>query len=369
MRSATSLRLEGLGAQGKQSSGLTTTTTATHRRRRTCKNVRGDAQHLTSHVSHDASRGVRGVRRGREGGRQSVCLVAAAAVNDDVVASSSSSSSSAQDLWGPVGSNEAIKSYTPTAAEDARTAVSLVRHGTFCTLASDTGTPFGTHIHYLVDETTGSPIIRVPSDSVDHLNLLKDGKCSLYIHPSGEATDAIARVTLMGNAVYLGNGSEEKVAEVKSDFASVAESLPAIERSYEDLVHDTDEVFRLDVDKAYVRRLACVVTQEKEVEEVDSESYAAAAADPLAFVAPYMVKKWNAEQLEDVVRFTEILTSKTIKDLEMVKLLWLDKQGLYIRYQVFGDHPRDVRMGFPQPVDNEKALVSTLTMLGQVTWE
>merc|ERR1712078_275331 len=98
---------------------------------------------------------------------------------------------------------------TPTAAEDARTAVSLVRHGTFCTLASDTGTPFGTHVYYLVDEATGSPIIRVPSDSVEDLNLLKDGKCSLYIHPSGDASDCIARVTLMGNAVHLGREGDD----------------------------------------------------------------------------------------------------------------------------------------------------------------
>lgn len=289
------------------------------------------------------------------------------AVNESSVASSSSDDKEVQ--WGPVGSNEAIKSYTPTAAEDARTAVSLVRHGTFCTLASDTGTPFGTHIHYLVDESTGSPIIRVPSDSVDNLNLLKDGKCSLYIHPSGEATDTVARVTLMGNAVHLGTGSDTQVAGVKSDFAAVAESLPASARSYEDLVHDDDEVFRLDVDKAYVRRLACVITQEKQMEVVDSESYAQAQADPLAFIAPFMVDKWNKEHLEDIVRFCYYLTGTNLEDLESVKLLWIDSLGLYIRYQKFNEVPRDVRMGFPQKVDNEKALVSTLTMLGQVTWE
>ena len=59
----------------------------------------------------------------------------------------------------------------------------------------------------------------------------------------------------------------------------------------------------------------------------------------------------------------------TLEELESVKLLWIDSLGLYIRYQKFGEVPRDVRMGFPQPVDGEKALVSTLTMLGQVTWE
>lgn len=56
-------------------------------------------------------------------------------------------------------------------------------------------------------------------------------------------------------------------------------------------------------------------------------------------------------------------------DLESVKLLWIDRLGVYIRYQKFGQGPRDVRMGFPQPVENEKSCVSALTMLGQVTWE
>ena len=211
------------------------------------------------------------------------------AISDDSVAVASSSQADLE--WGPVGSNEAIKSYTPSAAEDARTAVSLVRHGTFCTIASDTGTPFGTHIHYLVDETTGSPVIRVPADSVDSLNLLKDGKCSLYIHPSGEATDVVARVTLMGKAVHLGKGEEEKTSEIRSDFAQMADTLPASERSFEDLVHDNDEVFRLDVEKAYVRRLACVITQEKQIEVVDAKEYAEAQTDPLAFCAPFMVEK------------------------------------------------------------------------------
>jgi putative heme iron utilization protein len=293
------------------------------------------------------------------------------AVNDSSVASSSSDEK--EDPrgaeWGPIGSNEAIKSYTPSAAEDARTAVSLVRHGTFCTLSSDTGTPFGTHVHYLVDETTGSPIIRVPADSVEDLNLLKDGKCSLYIHPSGDATDAVARVTLMGKAVHVGRGAESHVAEVREDFATLSDNLPASARSFEDLVHDHDEVFRLDVDKVYVRRLACVITQEKQMEVVDSADYESASSDPLAFIAPFMVEKWNKEHLEDIVRFCYYLTGVPLEELESAKLLWIDSLGLYIRYQKFNEHPKDVRMGFPQPVDNEKALVSTLTMLGQVTWE
>ena len=268
-----------------------------------------------------------------------------------------------------MGSNEAIKSCTPTAAEDARTAVSLVRHGTFCTLATDTGTPFGTHVYYLVDEESGSPIIRVPSDSVEDLNLIKDGKCSLYIHPSGEATDCIARVTLMGRAVHLGRGEDEETSGVRDGFAQIASSLPPGERSFEDLVHDHDEVFRLEVDKANVRRLACVITQQKEVEVVDEESFRQAETDPLAFVSPFMVKKWNAEHLEDIVRFTTYLTGITLEELESAKLLWIDSLGLYIRYQKFGEFPKDVRMGFPQRVTDEKALVSVLTMLGQVTWE
>lgn len=304
---------------------------------------------------------------GRRHGRQGACKPCQSAVNDPIVASSSSEP--VAQGWGPVGSNEAIKSCTPTAAEDARTAVSLVRHGTFCTLATDTGTPFGTHVYYLVDEESGSPIIRVPSDSVEDLNLIKDGKCSLYIHPSGEATDCIARVTLMGRAVHLGRGEDEETSGVRDGFAQIASSLPPEERSFEDLVHDHDEVFRLEVDKAYVRRLACVITQQKEVEVVDEESFRQAETDPLAFVSPFMVKKWNAEHLEDIVRFTTYLTGITLEELESAKLLWIDSLGLYIRYQKFGEFPKDVRMGFPQRVTDEKALVSVLTMLGQVTWE
>ncbi len=66
---------------------------------------------------------------------------------------------------------------------------------------------------------------------------------------------------------------------------------------------------------------------------------------------------------------TRCVQGTTLEELESVKLLWIDSLGLYIRYQKFGEVPKDVRMGFPQPVDSEKALVSTLTMLGQVTWE
>ena len=69
------------------------------------------------------------------------------------------------------------------------------------------------------------------------------------------------------------------------------------------------------------------------------------------------------------MRFCKYLTGVGLEELESVKLLWFDSKGLWLSYKPFGSHPLDTRMGFPQPVMDEKALVSTLTMLGQVTWE
>lgn len=161
--------------------------------------------------------------------------------------------------WGPVGSEQALVSHTPSAAEAARTAVSLVRHGTLCTLSANDGTPFGTHVQYIVDESEGNPIIHVHADSVDSLNLLKDGRCSLYIHPLGDASDSVARVTLAGRAVLVDSKDSNIAQSIRSNFATRAESIPASSRSHDDLVQEEDEVFKLEMEKAYVRRLTSVV--------------------------------------------------------------------------------------------------------------
>ena len=217
--------------------------------------------------------------------------------------------------WGPLGWREAAEKATPSAAEAARTSVALVRSGTLCTLLPS-GAPFGTHVQYLVDESTGSPVVRIPSDSLDNLNLTRDSRCSLYIHPSGNnACDAVAQVTLEGKAVSLTDVREG----IADQFAAEAEALAPHSRSYDDTLHDGDEVFELEVECAYVRRLAAMADagaaqpadeppQDRAMHVVGAEEYAAAACDPLAFVAPMLVAKWNEEHLEDVVRFCTHLT-------------------------------------------------------------
>ena len=46
-----------------------------------------------------------------------------------------------------------------------------------------------------------------------------------------------------------------------------------------------------------------------------AEEYKAALCDPLAFAAPFMVQKWNAEHLDDIVRFCNYLTVSTLSPL------------------------------------------------------
>ena len=48
------------------------------------------------------------------------------------------------------------------------------------------------------------------------------------------------------------------------------------------------------------------------MEVVGAEEYKAALCDPLAFAAPFMVQKWNAEPLDDIVRFCNYLTVSTL---------------------------------------------------------
>ena len=66
---------------------------------------------------------------------------------------------------------------------------------------------------------------------------------------------------------------------------------------------------------SFLPLLQCVITQEKQVEVVGAEEYKAALCDPLAFAAPFMVQKWNAEHLDDIVRFCNYLTVSTLSPL------------------------------------------------------
>lgn len=58
-------------------------------------------------------------------------------------------------------------------------------------------------------------------------------------------------------------------------------------------------------------------TQEREIEVVGREDYQAAAADPLASIAPMLVRKWNMEHLEDIVRFCSFLTGATLEEVSL----------------------------------------------------
>ena len=81
-------------------------------------------------------------------------------------------------------------------AEVARTITSLVTHGTLSTV-DERGTPLGTYVTFVLDDA-GCPLIRLRADAAHTQNLQKNGRCTIFAHPSEQPARQLARVTLIG---------------------------------------------------------------------------------------------------------------------------------------------------------------------------
>lgn len=88
-----------------------------------------------------------------------------------------------------------------TSAETASTIVDITNHATLSTISED-GSPLGTYVTYVLTKD-GQLILRLRADAVHTVNLRRDSRCSLFIHPQ----DLPARLLGRYVAPYLHIGS------------------------------------------------------------------------------------------------------------------------------------------------------------------
>lgn len=255
------------------------------------------------------------------------------------------------------GNGASVPDTTPSSAETARTIVDLVAHGTLCTTGVD-DVPLGTYATYVLD-SIGQPILRLRADAVHTENLRRNPRCSLFVQPGEHPARLLARLTLVGTV-------EAVDAELAAEAADLHRRLHQGGVGV-DAPQEADLYFRLLVEECfYVGGLSGASA----AESVSREDYCSAEADPLRACAASLAEQWNNNRLEDVLRIAASATGSGFEDIATAELLWVDRLGAYIKAtSVAGGHAGTFRIPFLRPVDDERDVRSTLTMLAQVAWE
>ncbi|KAL4857189.1 Glutamyl-tRNA reductase-binding protein [Chlorella vulgaris] len=246
---------------------------------------------------------------------------------------------------------------TPTAAETARTIVDLVAHGTLCTIGDD-GIPLGTYVSYVLDEA-GQPILRLRADAVHTANLKRDPKCSLFVQPGEHPARLLARVTLIGSVEPINEELAQKAADLHNTLHAGGMGV--------DAPQPADLYFRLAIDRCfYVGQLS----GGSAAEVLPGDSYRTAEADPLRTRAAQLTQQMNADRPEDIVRISCHALGEAFEDMAWAEMLWVDRLGVHMRAaRQDGSPPRDLRVPFVRPVEEEREARSALTMMAQVAWE
>ena len=218
----------------------------------------------------------------------------------------------------------------PSLAERARTLAQIAKLGSLSTHSRRfPGFPYGSMMPFAADDR-GRPIFFISSMAMHTQNLQHDERSSLLItqpHVSGDPL-AAARMALIGSATAV---PREEVQEL---YLSRHENA----RAWQDF---TDfSYYRLNVAGVYFIGGFGVM------DWLAPEDYAAAAADPLASVAPSIVEHMNADHTEALRR---IAARETGQFPDEVSLHSVDRLGFHLRLKTNGRvHER--RIPFPREV-------------------
>ncbi|KAK9808263.1 hypothetical protein WJX73_004581 [Symbiochloris irregularis] len=252
---------------------------------------------------------------------------------------------------------EASAQTRPTSAETARTIVDISHFGTLSTV-SETGSPLGTFITYVLDER-GEALLRLRADAVHTRNLQRNPQCSLFIQPQDLPARLLARATLIGEVAPLDSSAAAAAAQ--------QHALLHYSSSGIDAPQPTDLFYRLNIHECfYVGGIGSTSA----AEYLDAELYRSAEPDPLRRDAPALVSTFNRERTEDVLRVGAFAVGQPIEQTYAAELLWIDKQGVYLSVLTAAAEAAVVcRVTFHRPVLDERDARSVLTLLAQVAWE
>jgi len=223
----------------------------------------------------------------------------------------------------------------PSLAERARTLAAIGRVGSLATHSQRfTGFPFGSMMPFAVDDL-GRPVFFISSMAMHTQNLHRDGHASLLITQPDVTDDPLgsARVTLIGMA------SEAPAAEVRDLYLSRYENA-RYWQDYSDFAYS-----RLEVKGVYFIGGFGVMGW------VTAEDYATAAPDPLAAVAPGIIRHMNADHAHALRRIAEHTEGETPDEASITAI---DRLGFHLRLKR-GERVHGRRIAFPREIRDANA--------------
>ena len=173
------------------------------------------------------------------------------------------------------------------------------------------GFPFGSIMPYAADDS-GRPVIFISSMAMHTHNLRDDARASLLIAQPDVAGDPLgaARVTLLGAV------AEAPAAEVRDLYLSRYENAKHWQ-DYADFAY-----FRLEVSGVYFIGGFGVMGW------VPAKEYASAQPDPLAGVAPSIMRHMNADHADALVLIARRFAGESADEAAMTAV---DRLGFHLR--------------------------------------
>ena len=223
----------------------------------------------------------------------------------------------------------------PSLAERARTLASLGRIGSLSTHSRKLpGFPFGSMMPYAADEL-GRPTFFISSMAMHTQNLQQDARASLLITQPDVSGDPLgaARLTLVGAV------TEAPAAEVRDLYLSRYENAKYWQ-DYTDFAY-----YRLEVSDVYFIGGFGVMGW------ISAEDYRSALPDPLAEVAPEIIRHMNTDHAAALLLIARRLAGEPADEATMTAV---DRLGFHLRLKS-GDRIHGRRVAFLREVKSSNA--------------
>ncbi|HJT87132.1 MAG TPA: DUF2470 domain-containing protein [Bryobacteraceae bacterium] len=218
----------------------------------------------------------------------------------------------------------------PSLAERARTVAALGRIGTLASHSRKLrGFPFGSLMPYAADER-GRPVFFISTMAMHTQNLQEDRRASLLVAPLEAAEDPLgaARLTLLGAA---GPVPAEEVREL---YLSRYENAKRWQ-DFNDFAY-----YQLEISGVYFIGGFGVMGW------IPAADYEAAAPDPLAEVAPGILRHMNADHAEALRLIARHFAGESADEAAMTGV---DRLGFQLRLKK-GERLHGRRIAFPREV-------------------
>jgi putative heme iron utilization protein len=253
--------------------------------------------------------------------------------------------------------------------EKARTVTSVCTSGTLCTTSGADGiegAPFGSFVDFVLDDG-GNPVLLMNDMSMHTINIRDNVKTNsngsamvtLFAQLAGQGGQDMSRCSITGTI--------EQIPEDVEDMATIRMRY-AINHAYADQVMDSPifSFYRVKPSKIYYVGGFGVQSQ-----WVPVEDYEEAQPDILAQEASSIIKRLNAESMDDLSLVAEHVLD--VKNTEKILVTAVDRLGMDLRVTKRISKKKlltdEFRIGFRIPVISVEDAKSEMLKIFQEAWE